>query len=301
MTDQFSMFEPAISSDTTSATSSPGSEDGHTLSGSQDGPTSEPCGPDHVPVSRFRALDSEKDMPTNDTSGPLFTHSSPSASLQRSLENRLRARMDVNGSPEYVLTWKTVDMPSGPPICALRASGRRTSDNGCGGWPTPTAVDRPRSQSTMAKSAAFRKRNANQNTVPLYLGEVAQTAGWPTPNAGKSNESPEHWEKRNLEMKAKNPKLGGLHKQLSTVAQIAGWATPTVVDVTGSKYAYASGNHDKPVLKLPGQAALSPAPTTSKGASLNPAFSLWLMGFPTGWARCAALVTRLSRKSRQSS
>ena len=55
-------------------------------------------GPDHAPVSRFRALDSEKDMPINDTSGPLFNASSPSAALQLSLESRLRARMDVNGS-----------------------------------------------------------------------------------------------------------------------------------------------------------------------------------------------------------
>lgn len=47
-------------------------------------------------------------------------------------------------------------------------------------WPTPTALDRPRNDETLAKSAAFRKRNANQNTVPLYLGEVAQK--WLTPD-----------------------------------------------------------------------------------------------------------------------
>ena len=50
-------------------------------------------------------------------------------------------------------------------------------------WPTVTAVDRPRSPETMAKSAAFRKKNANQNTVPLYLGEVARN--WPTPSASE--------------------------------------------------------------------------------------------------------------------
>jgi hypothetical protein len=51
-------------------------------------------------------------------------------------------------------------------------------------WPTPTAVDRVRNEETMAKCAAFRKRNANQNTVPLYLGEVvARTAMWPTPTS----------------------------------------------------------------------------------------------------------------------
>src|SRR5690242_21166272 len=61
----------------------------------------------------------------------LFRSSSPSAVLQSSLESRLRARLDVHGSPEYVLTWKTWDMPSGPLICALRASARPTSGNGC--------------------------------------------------------------------------------------------------------------------------------------------------------------------------
>jgi hypothetical protein len=37
------------------------------------------------------------------------------------------------------------------------------------------------------------------------------------------------------------------------VLWLEGWATPTVNDKTGSQYAYAGGDHDKPVLKLPGQ------------------------------------------------
>jgi hypothetical protein len=47
--------------------------------------------------------------------------------------------MDVNGSLEYELIWKEWDMRSGPPICALRGSARRTSGKGCTGWPTPMA------------------------------------------------------------------------------------------------------------------------------------------------------------------
>jgi hypothetical protein len=39
-------------------------------------------------------------------------------------------------------------------------------------WPTATATNRVRNEETMAKCAAFWKRNANQNTVPLYLEEV---------------------------------------------------------------------------------------------------------------------------------
>ena len=116
--------------DTSKRTSSPVSADGPVPSDLQDGPMNGASGPAPVRVSRFRARDSEKAMPTNDTCGPLFTASSPSAGLQLSLENRLRARMDVNGSPEYALTWKHWDMPAGPPICALRASQRPISVNG---------------------------------------------------------------------------------------------------------------------------------------------------------------------------
>jgi hypothetical protein len=47
------------------------------------------------------------------------------------------------------------------------------------GWPTPTAVERYADDETMAKRYAFRKRNANQNTVPLYLNEVAMLATGP--------------------------------------------------------------------------------------------------------------------------
>ncbi len=89
---------------THNAISSPESADGATLSVSPDGTTTDPSGRAPVPVSRFRSRESEKAMPINDTCGPLFTASSPSAGLQRSLESRLAGRLDVNGSPEYGLT-----------------------------------------------------------------------------------------------------------------------------------------------------------------------------------------------------
>jgi hypothetical protein len=40
-----------------------------------------------------------------------------------------------------------------------------------------------------------------------------------------------------------------------------GWPTPVVNDATGSQYSYSQGNHDKPVLKLPGAAQLAGWPT----------------------------------------
>ena len=113
--------------DSHNAISSPASADGPTPLKLPDGETA-PSGPEAVHVSRFRALEDEKAMSTNDTSGPLFTTSSPSADLQWCLGNRLQARMAGNGSPLYALTWSDWDMPAGVPICRLRASARRTSD-----------------------------------------------------------------------------------------------------------------------------------------------------------------------------
>ncbi len=155
-----------------------GSPAGPTRLISRDGPQIEKSGQDHVPVSRFRALDSAQAIPTSDTSGPLFTTSSPSAALQRSLESRLRAGMDVNGSPEYVLTWKHWDMLSGPPICALRARARPTSDNVYSGWPTP-----------MVKDACAGMEDNKAATTGMNLRTVA---GWATPRANKWGEPDSH-------------------------------------------------------------------------------------------------------------
>ncbi len=182
--------------------------------------TTEKCGQEAAPANPSAVQENKKERPTNGTSGPLFATSSPSADLQRSLENRLHQNLDVSGSPEYALKWKTWDMLSGPPICALRASARRTSGKDFGGWPTPTALDRPRSPETMAKSAAFRKRNANQNTVPLYLGEVAQMSGWPTPLEDDSSN-----------VMRTSGFLSLTHPSVWPIN--AGWATPTSNDAKG--------------------------------------------------------------------
>ena len=155
-----------------SATGSLGLADGPTPSALPAGPTTVPCGPAPVPVSRFRAQDSSVAMPTSATSGPLFTHSSPSAALQLSLESRLRARMGVNGSPEYALIWRQQDMPAGPPICALRARAHPTSGSGCSGWPSPVAGDAWTPSTQASAEREWGKSN---------LGGVGAIAGWATP------------------------------------------------------------------------------------------------------------------------
>ena len=153
------------------ATSSPASADGPTRCALPAGPTIDLAGPAPVRVSRFRAQDSTKAMPINAISGPLFNVSSPSADLQRCLANRLRARMDVNGSPEYALTWKDWDMAAGPQICALRGSARRISGSDCIGWPTPTICGDHNRKGASASSGDGLATVANK------------LLGWATPQA----------------------------------------------------------------------------------------------------------------------
>ena len=85
--------------------------------------------------------------------------------------------------------WPTPTKSNGDGGCVMSGSSTGRRANGTketvslpgvakfASWPTPMAVDRVRDDETMAKCADFRKRNANQNTVPLYLGEVAAMAG----------------------------------------------------------------------------------------------------------------------------
>jgi hypothetical protein len=160
-----------------------------------------PSGPDRAPASRSRARGRERVNPTSDIFGLSSFGSSVHDALQSSLGNRLAARMDLNGSAEYALTWQLVTIGSGPPICALRASGRPTSGSGCTGWPTPKTAD------------------ANGNKEHGAGGQGLHTvAGWATPTAQDHSRGD------------KPPRPTDTGVPLSQMATLAGWATPTTRD-----------------------------------------------------------------------
>jgi hypothetical protein len=174
-------------------------------------------GPGAVPVSRFQPPASTAARPTPGTSGPASATSSPSADLACALGNRLRARLAAYGSPEYELTWKSWDMPSGSPICAVRASARRTSASGSTGaltgWPTPN---------TMEGGQTSRGGDRKDELLMGGLVEPGAVTGWPTPRANDHGgpEVPPHREGSD---------------GLNTVAQTVGWPTPQVHDAQGPK------------------------------------------------------------------
>jgi hypothetical protein len=150
----FAMCKDATSMATPNAISSPELADGRSHCASPDGQTIGLFGQALAPVSRSARPGSTKVPPTSVTCGLSSVGLSPSERLQSCLESRLRQRMGAYGSMEFDLIWKHWDMPSGLPICALRASARRTSDSDFGslpivkpdalplsGWPTPNAME----------------------------------------------------------------------------------------------------------------------------------------------------------------
>ena len=285
-------------------------------SDSPDGMKDGNAGPPAYPVSRFRARENDRERPMSDTYGPLFTHSSPSANLQSSLESRLRQSLGESGSPLYALTWRHWDMPAGERICALRASARPISGSAFFGWRTPTAhiaTGMP-PETTLRKIEEGHSRN-------VQLEDQVRLAGWPTPNALTNNDTDSKWQERREKLRLKYGNNGfGLN--LSMAAQLVGWATPrksanspdygkentakledqsfailtgwdtpTAADTHGHKYTL-DGKTKKRRLTKTGLIGENPFLCHVQMANgvrfrLNPNFSRWLMGFPHQWTSTA--------------
>lgn len=156
-----------------SATSSPASGAGHSLPSKLDGHPTASYGQDRVRVNLSARQATEEGLLMKGTSGPSGTGSSNSAALQRSLESRLRARMQILGSSLYKLTWKDWTMPSGPRRFRLQASARPRSETAYTGWPTPR----------LGKSGGRGKASrAKQGRIE----DVAQTTPYPIPGDTRS-------------------------------------------------------------------------------------------------------------------
>ena len=149
--------------------------------------------------------------------------------------------MGANGSPLFVLTWKELDMPSGVPICALRASARRTSGSDCGSWVSPTAEDHRR---------GTRPARPTDTGIPLSQ----QVATWPTPTANVYEAEPEVTAARRAFYKAKHINGNGFGLTTAQAAQLASWPTPCTQDGP-------NGGPSQGADRLPAAAALAAWPT----------------------------------------
>ena len=198
-----------------------------------------------------------------DTSGPKWIGSFASAALQSSLENRLRALTACTGSTLYALTWKVRTTPRQRSISALRASVRRTSDNGStglqSGWATPVAQPANGTpEQFVARKQAAVDRGVQMGLTVSDIAMQAQLAGWPTATT-------RDWKDGG------NPDVNvPINALLGRTVWLAGWNTPAAGDGSGGKRTHpdttVSGQHPdgrKVNMGLAGQsrAALAGWPT----------------------------------------
>ena len=251
------------------------------------GPRGCPSGPAVAPVSRSVKPARSSGSPTPGICGPSGGPSFAALALQSSLANRLPKSPAFVGSMLFVVSWQSMVTPQGLPYLRQRVSVRRTSVNGCIGWPTTAARD--------WKSCASNKHG--QNTRPL--NEVARLASWATPAAHEAGGTAEGFLMRKA---ALNGACGVSLTSLALQATLAGWCTPTAVD--GTRGSLPARPHDTGIplsqqvagLRLNG----SSAAMASRG-QLNPELSRWLMGFPVEWGYSGGMAMQSCRSSRRRS
>lgn len=243
---------------TPNAISSQESVCGPTASSKQGGLTTNQCGQDPVLANLSPRQARKMGLMTNGTSGLTGTGLFNNKNLTQSLVNKLQAKTALLGSTLYKLTWKKRVTPGQLSIYALRASGRRTSDNDCGllqkGWPTPAARDW---KSELATKEFNQKRWSHLRGKPLSA--TVLLAGWPTPTAQDHSRG----------IKPPRPQDKGI-PLTQRVGQVE-MKQPMKLTASGQMLTGSSARMES-------------------GGQLNPEFSRWLMGIPEECSNCAPTV-----------
>ena len=149
------------------------------------------------------------------------------------------------------------------------------------GWPTPKVA-----------TADYQYANGDHSKPVLNLSGAAKLCGWPTPC---SQDGPKGGPSQGVD-------------RLPAAASLAGWATPTTRDhkdtgdLSGSMTRLdGKARNDTIPRQAHGLTSSGSPAATGRPGQLNPAFSLWLMGYPAGWVSSGVLAMQLCRSLRRRS
>lgn len=201
-------------------TSSPESAGGLTRLILRDGREKFPSGREVAPASLFHKPANGAGLRIDDICGLDGWSSSPSIDLQLSLGSKLADLLDGLGSPECALTWSRWDMPSGPPICRLRASAPRTSGKDSSSslrtWPTAVVVPNGGRNLDTANLSGGTYTNKEGKKAQFGLEHAAKLSAWNTPTA--------------LHVRESDGREAGNCGWTDKVRSLAIWGTPWAAD-----------------------------------------------------------------------
>jgi hypothetical protein len=316
MKDQSRISSPQTLTDSPVAISSPESPDGNSPLTSRPGQV-EMFGPVPVPVSPSVPQASVKRMKTADISGRRGSTLSEFADRQSSLASRLMRQLEWAGSIEYSMAWRRKATPAGRLYYQLAASGHRTSERDYSGvqtdgWLTLRANDPCETPEQFSR----RMGDRSLNKAGSLAGQAVYLSGWYTPKSTDGSKGGPNQSGGSLPNDASKagwptPGIdsfrtrGGDRKDepgLDRQAKMAGWATPQFADGRGAT-GPASRNKDlgRDALLTHGLNQSGSHAVMGSGGVLNPAFVLWLMGFPDVWESCVPQGMRSFRKSPRNS